>query len=253
MRPFVLIPSRLKATRLPNKPLADIAGAPMIVQVWRRAREADVGPVVVAAGRAGDLDAIRQAGGRGGADARRPRRPDPTGIHEALGAIRSRRPLHDVVVTCRATCRRSSRRACAQPGTPFWPSRTVDIGTIAAEIVREEDRVAPQVVEDRGRLRPPGRGRRADRPRALFLARDHPVGGRAALPPYRGSTPIAVRRSSASWRCRRGPLEQRESLEQLPARWRNGMRIDVARVDTVPLGVDTPDDLARARAMLSGH
>src|SRR5205807_2190809 len=84
MRPFVLIPSRLKATRLPDKPLADIAGAPMIVQVWRRAREADVGPVVVAAGEQEIVDAIRQAGG----EAVLTRADHPTGsdrIHEALG------------------------------------------------------------------------------------------------------------------------------------------------------------------------
>src|SRR5262245_25181753 len=49
-RPIVLIPARLASTRLPNKPLADIHGEPMIVHVWRRAMEAELGPVVVACG-----------------------------------------------------------------------------------------------------------------------------------------------------------------------------------------------------------
>src|SRR5258708_18328932 len=62
-RPLVVIPSRLAATRLPDKPLADICGVPMIVQVWRRAVEANVGPVLVAAAEAPIVDAVRQAGG----------------------------------------------------------------------------------------------------------------------------------------------------------------------------------------------
>src|ERR1700745_2301546 len=61
--PIVMIPARLASTRLPNKPLAEIAGVPMIVHVWRRAVAAEIGPVVVACGDRAIADAIEAAGG----------------------------------------------------------------------------------------------------------------------------------------------------------------------------------------------
>ena len=64
MNPIVLIPARMAATRLPGKPLLPIAGAPMIVQVWRRAVEADVGPVVVATDEPRIAAAVEAEGGR---------------------------------------------------------------------------------------------------------------------------------------------------------------------------------------------
>jgi len=249
MRPFVLIPSRLKATRLPNKPLADIAGAPMIVQVWRRAREADVGPVVVAAGEQEIVDAIRQAGG----EAVLTRADHPTGsdrIHEALGRF-DPDGRYDVVVNVQGdlpTIEPASVRASL---APLAAEPAVDIGTIAAEITREEDRVAPQVVKIAVAFDRQGAGGEPIG-RALYFSRATIPSG--AGPHYHHIGLYAYRRAALQRfvALPRGPLEQRESLEQLRA-LENGMRIDVARVDTVPLGVDTPDDLARARAMLSGH
>ena len=64
MTPVILIPSRMASTRLPNKPLADIAGKPMIVQVYERAMEADIADVVVAADDERIADAVRAAGGK---------------------------------------------------------------------------------------------------------------------------------------------------------------------------------------------
>ena len=249
MRPFVLIPSRLKATRLPNKPLADIAGAPMIVQVWRRAREADVGPVVVAAGEQEIVDAIRQAGG----EAVLTRADHPTGsdrIHEALGRF-DPDGRYDVVVNVQGdlpTIEPASVRASL---APLLAEPEADIGTIAAEIVREEDRVAPQVVKIAVAFDRTGPGGEPIG-RALYFSRATIPSG--AGPHYHHIGLYAYRRAALQRfvALPRGPLEQRESLEQLRA-LENGMRIDVARVDTVPLGVDTPDDLARARAMLSGQ
>ena len=62
-RTIVLIPARLGSTRLPDKPLASIAGEPMIVHVWRRATAANVGPVVVACAEPAIAEAVRAAGG----------------------------------------------------------------------------------------------------------------------------------------------------------------------------------------------
>ncbi len=249
MRPFVLIPSRLKATRLPNKPLADIAGAPMIVQVWRRACEADVGPVVVAAGDPEIVEAVKAAGG----EAVLTRADHPTGsdrIHEALGRF-DPEGRYDVVVNVQGdlpTIEPASVRASL---APLAVEPAVDIGTIAAEITREEDRTAPQVVKIAvafDRVGPAGEpiGRALYFSRATIPSGAGPHWHHIGLYAYRRA---ALQRFVA---LTRAPLEQRESLEQLRA-LENGMRIDVARVDTVPLGVDTPDDLARARAMLSGQ
>jgi 3-deoxy-manno-octulosonate cytidylyltransferase (CMP-KDO synthetase) len=249
MRPFVLIPSRLKATRLPNKPLADIAGAPMIVQVWRRAREADVGPVVVAAGDPEIVDAVKAAGG----EAVLTRADHPTGsdrIFEALGRF-DPDGRYDVVVNVQGdlpTIEPASVRASL---APLAAEPAVDIGTIAAEITREEDRVARQVVKIAvafDRAGPDGE----PIGRALYFSRATIPSD--AGPHYHHIGLYAYRRAALTRfvTLPRGALEQRESLEQLRA-LENGMRIDVARVDAVPLGVDTPDDLARARAILSGH
>src|SRR5690606_30528355 len=80
---MIVIPARLAATRLPDKPLAEIAGEPMIVHVWRRAVEADCGPVLVATASQAARDAVAEAGGEAVLT-----RPDHASgsdrIHEAL-------------------------------------------------------------------------------------------------------------------------------------------------------------------------
>src|SRR5579871_3726168 len=64
MKPVVAIPARMASSRLPGKPLADIHGEPMIVHVWRRCREADIGPVVVACAEPEIAAAIERVGGQ---------------------------------------------------------------------------------------------------------------------------------------------------------------------------------------------
>ena len=96
MNPIVLIPARMASTRLPGKPLADIHGEPMIVQVWLRALEADVGRVVVAAGETEIAEAVRAAGGEAVLTA--PSHPSGTDrIYEALRAV-DPDGLHDIIV-----------------------------------------------------------------------------------------------------------------------------------------------------------
>ena len=245
--PIVVIPARLAATRLPNKPLADIHGVPMIVQVWRRAVAAEIGPVVVACAEAEIAAAIEGAGGRAVLT-----RPDHASgsdrIFEAVEALDPDR-RHDVVVnlqgdlpTVEAAVVRAVLRPLADPA--------VDIATLVAEIADPAERTDPNVVK--AALAFPA-GAASPIARALYFSRA-PVpwdGGDARKPLYHHIGLYAYRRAALARfvGLPASALEQRERLEQLRA-LEAGLRIDAARVDTVPLGVDTPADLARARALL---
>ena len=246
-----MIPARLAATRLPNKPLADIHGEPMIVHVWRRAVEADLGPVVVAVAEPELAEVIRAAGGT--AVLTRPDHPSGSDrIFEALERFDGER-LHDAVINVQGdlpTIEPKAVRAVLAPlSDPTAGDPPVDIGTIVAEIVRDEEKTQPSVVKavvafTRGGEPPMGR--------ALYFTRTTAPSGDGPL--YHHIGLYAFRRESLARFVRLPPgvLEKRERLEQLRA-LENGMRIDAARVDTVPLGVDTPADLERARALLAGR
>ena len=244
--PLVLIPARMASTRLPLKPLADIHGAPMIVHVWRRAMEADVGPVAVAADDPQIVDAVRAAGGRAVL----------TGGHHQSGSDRIFEALnlidpdgaHDVVVNVQGdlpTIERDSVRAALAP----LAEPACDIATLAAEIVRAEERTEPSVVKAVGSPIAFS-GAAATRLRALYFTRATAPYGEGPL--YHHIGLYAYRRAALARfvALRPSPLEQREKLEQLRA-LEAGMRIDVEIVAAVPLGVDTPHDLARARAALA--
>jgi 3-deoxy-manno-octulosonate cytidylyltransferase (CMP-KDO synthetase) len=241
--PIVLVPARLAATRLPRKPLADIAGVPMIVQVWRRAVEADVGPVVVATDDEGIARAVADHGGR----VVMTRADHPSGsdrIFEALGLVDPDR-THDVVVNLQGdlpTIDPASVRASVKP----LENPDVAISTLAAEIVREEEKTAPSVVKVVGSPLSPSRLRALYFTRAAAPHGDGPLYHHIGLYAYRRDALTRFVRLPPS------PLERREKLEQLRA-LEAGMRIDVEIVDTVPLGVDTPEDLVRARVLLEGH
>ncbi|HJQ60491.1 MAG TPA: 3-deoxy-manno-octulosonate cytidylyltransferase [Vineibacter sp.] len=240
--PIVLIPARLAATRLPNKPLADIHGAPMIVHVWRRAVEADVGPVVVAAAEQAIVDAVMATGGRAvltdpahasGSDR----------IHEALRQL-DPDGRHDVVVNVQGdlpTLAPEALRASLEP----LAEPAVDIATLAAEIRSDYEREAPHVVKAVAGF---AAGSRIAR--ALYFSRTQVPTGEGAL--YHHIGLYAYRREALQRFVSLPPgvLERREKLEQLRA-LEAGMRIDVRLVDTVPLGVDTPADLEEARRRLA--
>ena len=239
--PLVLIPARMAATRLPGKPLADVCGVPMIVQVWRRAREADVGPVVVATSEAEIVAAVKDHGGE--AVLTRPDHPSGSDrIFEALGRI-DPDGRHDVVVNVQGdlpTIDPAAVRAAVAP----LADREVDIATLTAEIVRESEKTDPNVVKVVGSPIAP------DRLRALYFTRATAPWG--AGPLYHHIGLYAYRRAALARFVGLPPstLEKREKLEQLRA-LEAGMRIDAAIVATVPLGVDTPEDLERARAILA--
>lgn len=243
--PLVLIPARLASTRLPNKPLADIAGAPMIVQVWRRAMEAELGPVVVACGDREIFDAVRASGG----EAVMTRADHASGSDRIFEALQAVDPggRHDSIVNLQGDLPTLDpdlpRAALALLDDP-----AVDIGTLAAEIRVPHERTDPNVVKAVVSAWP-GARRGLNGGRALYFTRAVAPSGDGPL--YHHIGLYAYRRAALERFVALPPsaLEKRERLEQLRA-LEAGMRIDVAFVDTVPLGVDTPADLDRARALL---
>jgi len=241
---IVVVPARLQATRLPGKPLADIHGKPMIVHVWERARAADVGRVVVATDSEEIADAIRAAGGEAvmtradhasGSDRvfEAVRRLDPNGAVEFIINLQGDLPTLEPRLV----------RECLAPMAHTGP----DIATLAAEITEPEEKTAPSVVKVVGT---PLGCAAPQQLRALYFTRATAPHGDGPL--YHHIGIYAFRRAALERfvALPPSPLELREKLEQLRA-LENGMRIDVALVDTVPLGVDTPGDLERARQLLA--
>jgi 3-deoxy-manno-octulosonate cytidylyltransferase (CMP-KDO synthetase) len=237
--PVILIPARLASTRLPNKPLADIAGEAMIVHVWRRAMEADLGPVYVACAEAAVAEAVEAAGGKAVMTD-----PDlPSGsdrIQDALRTVDPQRAFDAVIniqgdsPTLDSALPRAAMAALADPA--------VDIATIACPITDDAERSDPNVVKAVVSAEPG-----ATHGRALYFTRAQAPGGAGPLYHHEG---LYVYRRAALERFVRlpqSPLEKRERLEQLRA-LEAGMRIEVVFVDSLPLGVNTPADLEQARA-----
>ena len=237
---LILIPARMASTRLPGKPLADIAGLPMIVQVLRRAEAARLGPVVVACDDEIIATAVEKAGGR----AIMTRADHPSGsdrIFEALGIVDPKGRVR-IVVNVQGDLPTIAPADIAAALLPL-NDPAVDIATLAAEIHKTNERTNPNVVKVVGTLVVPGRLRALYFTRATAPAGDGPLYHHIGLYAYRRTALERFVKLPPS------PLEQREKLEQLRA-VEAGMRIDVAIVETVPLGVDTPQDLETARAML---
>ncbi len=233
----------MASTRLPGKPLADIAGEPMIVHVLRRAEAAAIGPVVVATDSA-EIEAVVQKAGGCAVMTRADHASGSDRIYEALGKLDPDRCAAIVVnVQCDFPTLKPSEIAAAL--TPL-ADKDVDIGTLAAKITRAEERDDPGVVKAVGTPVAPSRLRALYFTRATAPAGDGPLYHHIGLYAFRRA---ALQRFVA---LPPSPLEQREKLEQLRA-LEAGMRIDVAIIDSVPIGVNTPEDLARARAVLSGR
>jgi 3-deoxy-manno-octulosonate cytidylyltransferase (CMP-KDO synthetase) len=238
---IILIPARLASTRLPGKPLADLNGVPMIVQVLRRAEAARIGEAVVATDSEAVAAAVEKAGGR----AIMTRSDHVSGsdrIYEAVEALDPERRI-DIVVNVQGDLPTIEP---ADIGTALKPldDPAVDIATLAAVITDPVELSNPNVVKvsgpqiSRGRLH------------ALTFTRANATG---PGPHYHHVGLYAYRRAALERFVKLPPSanEQRERLEQLRA-LDAGMRIDAMVVNSVPLGVDTPDDLEKARRMLAG-
>jgi 3-deoxy-manno-octulosonate cytidylyltransferase (CMP-KDO synthetase) len=233
----------MAATRLPGKPLADIGGKPMIAHVVDRAVEAGVGAVWVATDAPEIVSAVEEAGGRA-VMTRADHRSGSDRIFEALGKVDPGGKA-GIVVNVQGDLP-TIDPAAIQAAIALLEDPAVDIATIAAEIVEADERTNPNVVKAVGT---PVGDRRL---RALYFTRATAPAGEGPL--YHHIGLYAYRRAALERfvKLKPSPLEMRESLEQLRA-LEAGMRIDVAIVDAVPLGVDTPADLEKARAILGGR
>jgi 3-deoxy-manno-octulosonate cytidylyltransferase (CMP-KDO synthetase) len=240
-RTLVLIPARMAASRLPGKPLLDIAGLPMIVHVLRRAEAAGIGRVAVAT----DTPEIAAAVTTHGGEAVMTRADHPSGsdrIHEALGLLDPNGEA-EIIVNLQGdfpTIHPDNIRSVLAP----LDDPAVDIATLAAQIHTEEEASNPNVVKAVGSPVGPGRLR------ALYFTRASAPYGDG--PRYHHIGLYAYRRAALERfvSLPPSPLERQEKLEQLRA-LEAGMRIDIGIVDTVPRGVDTPADLETARQILA--
>lgn len=240
---LVLIPARMASTRLPGKPLADICGLPMIVQVAQRASAANLGRIVVAVDHADIFNAVRSAG----FEAVMTRLDHPSGsdrIFEALAAADPESKVDFIVnvqgdlPTIEPETIRAVFRPLVEPAT--------DIATLAVEISHDDEKTNPNVVKI------VGSPLSSTRLRALYFTRATAPHGEGPL--YHHIGLYAYRRAALTKFVSLVPsvLEKRESLEQLRA-LEAGMRMDVEIVDSVPLSVDTQADLDRARAILGKY
>ncbi len=238
--PVVIIPARLRATRLPGKPLLDLAGAPMIVHVWRRAIEAAIGPVFVATDAADIADAIAAAGGHAVMTAA----AHASGSDRIYEALRQIDPASefDAVINLQGDLPTLEPRLIAACAAAL--NEGADIGTLAAIIADPADVLDPNIVKAIGSPMPGGMLN------ALYFTRAAAPYGDG--PHYHHIGVYAYRRAALARfvALPPSPLEKRERLEQLRA-LEAGMRIHISVVDTVPLGVDTEADLEKAREMLA--
>ncbi|PBC01041.1 3-deoxy-manno-octulosonate cytidylyltransferase [Mesorhizobium sp. WSM3860] len=241
MSTLILIPARMASTRLPGKPLADIAGAPMIVHVARRGAEAGLGRVVVAT----DTEAVAAVVRDHGLEAVMTRADHQSGsdrIFEALTVLDPEKKV-ETIVNVQGDLPTIDPEIIGASLRPF-ADLSVDIATLGVEIVRDEERTNPNVVKI------VGSPLSATRLKALYFTRATAPWGEGPL--YHHIGLYAYRRAALERfvALKPSPLERRERLEQLRA-LEAGMRIDAEIVRSLPLGVDTPDDLERARQILS--
>lgn len=239
----VLIPARMASTRLPGKPLADIGGKPMIVQVALRAREAGAERIVVAV----DDEQVFAAVQNAGFDVMMTRDDHQSGSDRIFEALQKADPYGqaEYVINVQGdlpTIEAETIRASLRP----LENAAVDIATLTVEIIDEEEKTNPNVVKV------VGSPLSETRLRALYFTRttapygDGPLYHHIGLYTYRRAALETFVRLPPS------PLELRERLEQLRA-LEAGMRIDAEIVRSVPLGVDTPHDLEKARKILASR
>jgi 3-deoxy-manno-octulosonate cytidylyltransferase (CMP-KDO synthetase) len=247
---LVVIPARLASTRLPNKPLADIGGRPMIVHAWQRAVAAGVGRAVVATDSKEVAAAVQRAGG----EAVMTRADHASGSDRVFEAVTKVDPKGEfgIVLNLQGDLpglEASLVHQCLAPLSDTLNNTDADggphIATIATEIVNAADRTNPNAVKVVGT--PTSVPQRL---RALYFSRATVPWGEGPL--YHHFGMYGYRRAALERfvALAPSPLEVREKLEQLRA-LEDGMRIDVTLVDTIPVEVNTPEDLDHARRVLA--
>lgn len=241
MNPIVVIPARLASTRLPDKPLADIHGRPMIVHVWRRAMDAGVGPVLVACAEAAVAAAVEAAGGR----AVLTRSDHPSGSDRIWEASRVFDPQgrHDVIVNLQGDLPNLDPQVLRAVLEPL-AEPAVDIATAAVLIDDPAERDDPHVVKAVADFGDRRIAQAQDFLRALPPDHDGPAYHHVGIYAYRREALARFVALPPSAR------ELERKLEQLRA-MDDGLRIDLALIDSDPLGVDTPGDLVRIRELMA--
>lgn len=239
MSALIIIPARMASTRLPGKPLADIAGQPMIVHVWRAATSANVGPVVVACAENEIMDVVKAAGGE--AVLTDPELPSGSDRVRQAADIFDPDNAYDIVVNVQGDMPTLDPALVQTIIAPLQSDPHLDIVTAAVKTDDPREIADPNVVK----------AVVASSGRALYFTRASAPHGEGGVMHHLGL--YAYRRAALNQFCDLppSPLEQRERLEQLRA-LEAGMSIHVCNVDAAPHGVDTEDDLARARQLL-GH
>lgn len=240
MKPIIVIPARMAASRLPGKPLADIGGVPMIVRVLRQAERAGIGPVAVAAGDHEIVEAVEAAGGRAVMTD-----PDlPSGSDRILAALAELGSDHDAVINLQGDMPFVDERALIACAALLGAEAGCDVATIVAPEATPADRSNPDVVKAVLALK---EGSRAGR--ALYFTRstlygDGPVWRHVGIYGYRRAALEAFTAAPPS------PLERREKLEQLRG-LELGLSYWAAIAEAAPISVDNPADLEAARAYAS--
>ena len=244
MKPIILIPARMAATRLPGKPLADIEGTPMIVRVLRQAERAAIGPVAVAAGDAEIVAAVQAAGGTAVLT-----NPDlPSGSDRIVAALNALDPAgeHDVVINLQGDIPFLSPSVVQAAARLLADQPTCDISTVMVAESDPAERTNPDIPKVVAAMQPDGRSARALYFTRSVLYGDGPVWLHHGVYGYRRQ---ALARFCAA---PPSPLELRERLEQLRA-LELGMSIWAAVIDEAPISVDNPADLERARKFAREH
>jgi 3-deoxy-manno-octulosonate cytidylyltransferase (CMP-KDO synthetase) len=241
LHPLIVIPARMAATRLPGKPLADIGGKPMIARVLERAAQAAIGPVAVAAGEPEIVAAVEAAGGRAVLVAD----DVPSGtdrVHRALAAL-DPHGRHDVVVNLQGDFPTLAPELLQAVLTPL-ADPAVDIGTLVCPIADDHEAQTSSFVKAACAF---AEGQQVAP--ALYFSRNPIPWGEG--PRWHHIGIYAYRRAALERfvTLPESPLERREKLEQLRA-LEAGMRIAAARVPHGIFGVDTPEDLERARHLI---
>lgn len=238
MNPIVLIPARMAATRLPNKPLADIGGLPMIVRVLRQAQAADIGPVAVAAGDPEIVAAVEAAGGR--AVLTDPALPSGSDRILAALAVLDPAGAHDVVINLQGDMPFVDPAVLSACAGQLADHADADIATVVAPEASAADRANPDVVKAVLAMDAGGQSGRALYFTRSTLYGDAPVWRHIGIYGYRRAALEAFNAATPS------PLELREKLEQLRA-MELGLTIRAAVADEAPISVDNPSDLQAAR------
>ncbi|TBN16817.1 3-deoxy-manno-octulosonate cytidylyltransferase [Agrobacterium cavarae] len=240
---IVLIPARMASTRLPGKPLADINGKPMIVQVALRAREAGAERIVVAVDDERVFDAVKAAG----FDVIMTRNDHQSGSDRIYEALQKADPQGraEFVINVQGdlpTIEPETIRASLLP----MDNPQVDIATLTVPITDEDEKTNPSIVKI------VGSPLSQTRLRALYFTRATAPYGNGPL--YHHIGLYTYRRAALEKFVSLKPsvLELRESLEQLRA-LEAGMRIDAEIVRSIPLGVDTQPQLETARKILANR